>query len=65
MKALNLKLTREEPMPPKLTTTEARQGAGPRALFWVLVGSLTLAVAAGLALGLAFGWIPLPRSVTP
>jgi hypothetical protein len=51
--------------PPKLTTPEARQGTGPRAMFWVLIGSLTLAVIAGLALGLAFGWIPLPWSVTP
>jgi hypothetical protein len=50
--------------PPKLTTTEARQGTGPRAMFWVLIGSLILAVIAGLALGLAFGWIPLPWSVT-
>jgi hypothetical protein len=50
---------------PKLTTTEARQGTGPRGMFWVLIGSLTLAVIAGLALGLAFGWIPLPWSVTP
>ena len=46
--------------PPKLTTTEARQGTGPRALFWVLIWSLTIAVIAGLALGLALGWIPLP-----
>jgi hypothetical protein len=46
--------------PPKLTTTEARQGTGPRAMFRVLIGSLTLAVIAGLALGLAYGWIPLP-----
>ena len=38
-------------MPPKLTTTKARQGTGPRAMFWVLIGSLTLAVIAGLALG--------------
>ena len=51
--------------PPKFTTTEARQGTGPRAMFWVLIGSLTLAVIAGLALGLAFGWIPLPWGVTP
>jgi hypothetical protein len=27
--------------PPKLTTSEARQGTGPRAMFWVLIGSLT------------------------
>ena len=46
-------------------TPEARQGTGPRAMFWVLIGSLTLAVIAGLALGLAFGWIPLPWNVTP
>jgi hypothetical protein len=51
--------------PPKLTTTEARQGTGPRSMFRVLVGSITLAVIAGLALGLAFGWIPLPWSVIP
>jgi hypothetical protein len=51
--------------PPKLTTSEARQGTGPRAMFWVLIGSLTLAVIAGLALGLAFGWIPLRWNVTP
>jgi hypothetical protein len=50
---------------PKLTTTEARQGTGPRAMFWVLIGSLTLAVIAGLALGLAFGWIPFRWSVMP
>jgi hypothetical protein len=30
-----------------------------------LIGSLTLAVIAGLALGLAFGWIPLRWNVTP
>jgi hypothetical protein len=51
--------------PPKLTTAEARQGTGPRAMLWVLIGSLTLAVIAGLALGLAFGWIPLPWSSMP
>ena len=44
--------------PPKLTTSEARQGTGPRAMFWVLIGSL--AVIAGLALGFAFGLIALP-----
>ena len=42
----------------KLTPTEARQGTGPRAMFWVLTISLTLAVVAGLLL--AFGWIALP-----
>jgi hypothetical protein len=40
------------------TTTEARQGTGPRAMFWVLTISLTLAAIAGLLL--AFGWIALP-----
>jgi len=49
--------------PPKLTTTEARQGTGPRAMFWVLIISLTLAVVAGLLLGL--GWISLPWVGTP
>ena len=38
-------------MPPKVTTTEARQGTGPKAMFWVLIISLTLAVIAGLLLG--------------
>jgi hypothetical protein len=47
----------------KLTATEARQGTGPRAMFWVLIASLTLAVIAGLLLGL--GWISLPWSGTP
>ncbi|MGH6802781.1 MAG: hypothetical protein ACREC3_05370 [Methyloceanibacter sp.] len=47
----------------KLTPTEARQGAGPRAMFWVLTISLSLAVTAGLLLGL--GWISLPWSGTP
>ena len=50
-------------MPPKVTTTEARQGTGPKAMFWVLIISLTLAVIAGLLLGL--GWISLPFSATP
>ncbi len=45
-------------MPPQVTTTEARQGTGPKAMFWVLVASLTLAVIAGF--GLALGWIALP-----
>jgi hypothetical protein len=44
----------------RLTTTEARQGTGPGAMFYVLIASLTLAVIAGLALGL--GWISLPWS---
>jgi len=47
----------------KLTPTEARQGTGPRAMFWVLTVSLTLAVIAGLLLGL--GWISLPSLGTP
>jgi cytochrome b subunit of formate dehydrogenase len=42
----------------ELTPTEARQGTGPRAMFWVLIISLTLAVIAGLLLWL--GWIALP-----
>jgi cytochrome b subunit of formate dehydrogenase len=50
-------------MPPKLTTTEARQGTGPKAMFWVLIISLTLAVIAGLLLGL--GWISVPWGATP
>jgi hypothetical protein len=50
-------------MPAKLTTTEARQGTGPRAMFYVLIASLTLAVIAGLALGL--GWLALPWTGTP
>jgi hypothetical protein len=41
-----------------LTTTEARQGTGPKAMFWVLIASLSLAVVAGLML--ALGWINLP-----
>jgi hypothetical protein len=45
---------------PKVTPTEARQGTGPRAMFWVLIISLALAVIAGLLLGL--GWISLPWS---
>jgi hypothetical protein len=47
---------------PTKTTTEARQAAGPRAMFWVLISSLTLAVIAGLLL--ALGWIPLSWGVT-
>jgi cytochrome b subunit of formate dehydrogenase len=50
-------------MPPKVTTTEARQGTGPKAMFWVLIISLTLAVIAGLLLGL--GWISVPFGATP
>jgi hypothetical protein len=50
-------------MPPKVTTTEARQGTGPRAMFWVLIISLALAVIAGLLLGL--GWISVPWSDSP
>jgi hypothetical protein len=43
-----------------LTTTEARQGTHPRAMLWVLVFSLILAIIAGLLL--AVGWINLPWS---
>jgi hypothetical protein len=41
-----------------LNTTEARQGTRPRAMLWVLLISLALAIAAGIVLGL--GWISLP-----
>jgi|SRR6516162_5249108 len=51
--------------PPKLTSADARQATGARAMLWVLIGSVSLAVIAGFALGLAFGWIPLPSSVVP
>ena len=47
--------------PSKLTTA----GTGPRAIFWVSIGSLSLAMIAGLALGFAFGWIPLPWNFMP
>jgi hypothetical protein len=39
--------------PPEHANTEAGQEIGPRAVFWVLIGS----VIAGLALALAYGWI--------
>jgi cytochrome b subunit of formate dehydrogenase len=49
---------------PKLNQTEARQGTGPRGMFWVLIISITFAVIAGLVLGL--GWISVPwGSATP
>ena len=54
---------RTDLMAAKLTTTEARQGTGPRSMFWVLATSLTLAIIAGLVLGL--GWVSLPWSGTP
>lgn len=41
-----------------LNTTKARQGGRPRAMLWVLVISIALAVIAGLVL--ALGWISLP-----
>lgn len=41
-----------------LNVTEARQGGRPRAMLWVLIISIALAVIAGLVLGL--GWITLP-----
>ena len=50
-------------MAPKLTTTEARQATGSRTTFWVLIGSLILALFAGLLL--ALGWISLPWMGTP
>ena len=43
----------------EVTPTEARQATmRPRAMVWVLFGSLFLCVMAGL--GLALGWISLP-----
>jgi len=46
-------------MTTKLNATEARQATTtPRAMFWVLVISLLLAVVAGL--GLAVGWFAMP-----
>jgi len=48
-------------MPKKIevTTNEARQATTrPRAMIWVLLGSLFLCAMAGL--GLAMGWISLP-----
>ena len=48
-------------MPKKVevTTNEARQATTrPRAMIWVLLGSLFLCAMAGL--GLAMGWISLP-----
>ena len=43
----------------ELNATEARAATKrPRAMMWVLIGSLMLAVIAGL--GLAVGWISLP-----
>ena len=53
--------SRHDPSP-KLTTSAARQGTRARAMFWALIGSLALALIAGLALGFAFGWIPRPWS---
>jgi hypothetical protein len=47
--------------PPELATTEAGQEIGPRTVFWVLIGS----VIAGLALALAYGWIPISWTVRP
>ncbi len=46
-------------MTTELNATEARQATKrPRAMIWVLVTSLMLALIAGLAL--AVGWISLP-----
>lgn len=47
--------------PPELATSEAGQKVRLRAVFWVLVGS----VIAGLALGLAYGWIPISWTLRP
>jgi hypothetical protein len=48
-----------------LPRSTARQGTGPREMFWVLVGPIALAVIGGLTLGVAYGWIPLAWSVMP
>lgn len=48
----------QEDEAPVLTKTEARQGTRPRAMLWVLLVSLALAIVAGIVLGL--GWISLP-----
>ena len=42
--------TRSDEHPTNLTTVEARQGAGPRAMFGVLTISMLLAAAAGTAI---------------
>jgi hypothetical protein len=42
----------------QVTTAKARQETEPRAMFWLLIGSLTLAVIAALALGMGLDWIP-------
>ena len=55
---LNPSCERTDLMAIKITPTEARQGTGPRAMFWVLTASIALAVIAGLLLGL--GWVSLP-----
>jgi hypothetical protein len=48
-------------MPTQINPTEARQATKkPRAMLWVLIVSITLALIAGLAL--AVGWISLPWS---
>ena len=47
----------------EVTPTEARQATlRPRAMVWVLFGSLFLCLMAGL--GLALGWISLPFLAT-
>jgi hypothetical protein len=48
---------------PQVTSPEARQGTGPRPMFWVLIGSIILAAISGLVLGLVFGWMPFPWNV--
>jgi hypothetical protein len=42
----------------ELSATEARQGGRPRAMLWVLIVSMALAIIVGLALWLE--WISLP-----
>jgi hypothetical protein len=59
------RVRKDGPMPPKVTTTEARQGTGPKAMFWVLIISLTLAVIAGLLRGSAGSPCPLAPPLDP
>jgi hypothetical protein len=53
---------RRNKLPQVLNATEARQATKrPRAMIWVLICSLVLAVIAGLVL--ALGWVSPPWSV--
>ena len=54
-------------MATKLTPTEARQGTGPRAMFWVLWVSVTLAVMLRKRMKIPISWTflaPLPAPNT-